>query len=87
MHQFKCFTSNTLSLGDTFYVSTGTNGLPNGLPFKLTVLSIGKCNIGNALIIRNKERHYKCKTPTLYAWDMPPLGGNMLLGSAIDGVF
>ena len=32
MHQFKCFTSNTLSLGDTFYVSTGTNGLPNGLP-------------------------------------------------------
>ena len=32
---------------------------------KLTVLSIGKCNIGNALIIRNKERHYKCKTPTL----------------------
>ena len=30
--KFKCFTSNTLSLGDTFYVSTGTNGLPNGLP-------------------------------------------------------
>ncbi len=32
MHQFKCFTSNTLSLSDTIYVSTGTNGLPIGLP-------------------------------------------------------
>ena len=34
MHQFKCFTSNINSLSNPVFVSTGTNGLPNGLPFK-----------------------------------------------------
>ena len=32
MHQFKCFTSNINSLSNPVFVSTGTNGLPNGLP-------------------------------------------------------
>ena len=34
MHQFKCFTSNINRLSNPVFVSTGTNGLPNGLPFK-----------------------------------------------------